>query len=155
MWCRAKDVDMSSITVTTEAGGITNTRNMFALACIENLDLSGWDTSHVNDMRFMFSLYGVLARFVDGVVSYDDAFNKSEWYGNIIIGQSEEGEKTFKINKDTQIFGMFFITALKNLDLTNVDVSSRTSLARMFEFAMSTIAIEESLDVEHTLDIST
>lgn len=135
LYTRASKVDMTKVNV-TNAGSFAG---MFALCNIRNLDLSTWGSANsLVAAQYMFAGYGLLGFFID-----------NSGYGfNISLGNSEKKFKLYTqkglIAVDTNVEGMFAFPLLSKLDLTNVDVSERRSLSRMFEFCIMPAAVGDS-----------
>ncbi|MBQ9865905.1 MAG: BspA family leucine-rich repeat surface protein [Lachnospiraceae bacterium] len=82
---------------------------------IKSLDLSAWDTSSVENMSFMFG--------------------EMEDLQNIKFGK-------FNTSAVTDMSGMFFMTALKSLDVSMFDTSKVTDMSNMFNEARALVKLD-------------
>lgn len=104
------DIDISNITnLSTLFHKIANSRNdSFLKTNIKTINVTGWDTSNVNDMQFMFrGIDGIKSIIGLGTWDTSNVTSFREFFCHCSLLESVDGIKNFKFDKCTDIAYMF------------------------------------------------
>jgi len=151
-WC---NYEFKTAVVTVKE--ITSTRNMFHFSdTLENVDLSGLDTSNVTDMGGMFSSCTESLTSLDvsnfdtsNVTDMGNMFNECESLKNLDISN-------FDTSNVTNMGDMFaYCESLRSLDVSNFDTSNVIDMTGMF-FDCATLKILDvsTFNTSKTTDMS-
>lgn len=150
LYAKSDTLDLSDIDV-SEATDLSFT---FALCNAPTLDLSAWGSADkLVSTQYMFALYGMIGVALEKQMTFTVKLGSSDNKFKLYYQKPLSNEYT-----DTDTKGMFFVPGFTQLDLTNVDVSNRKSLSRMFEFTILPVAAAQSsstLATNKALNIST
>ena len=109
---------------------IISTNSMFMNSKASSIDVSGFDTSNVTDMRNMF--YNTAATEITGLEYLDTS--KVYYMGSMFMNSNTSiaNLSGFDTSKVTDMYKMFHSSKIKNLDLTNLNTSSLRNFQYMF-----------------------
>ena len=134
-------VDVSNVTDMSEmlaqAGSVAAMYpGRYSTKTIKNLNLSGWDTSSVENMYDMFRGVSVENIDLEGL----DTSNVTNMHGMFFGSAATEikGLNKFNTSKVTDMSGMFDGSAATALDLSNFDTSNVTGMSGMFQNSQAT-----------------
>jgi surface protein len=117
---------------TWDTSKITNMSSLFrSLKKVKKLDLSGWDTSNVTNFNYLFEYSTGLEELNLTGWDFSKAQNNSYWFDSVHTYLKKLILKDVKINTKTSDIAKFY-DKLEYIDVTNLDISTLTSLADFF-----------------------
>ena len=128
--CPLSDVTEETRMVDTSL--ITNMGYMFYQTQIASLDLSGWDTSNVTDMQYMFNYSGQIKTL--NISNFDTSKVTSMKYMFNNCNQLQELTlSNFSNNSLDDMENAFsYCSAIKNMTFSNFNTSNVTKMSNMF-----------------------
>ncbi|MEK3544883.1 BspA family leucine-rich repeat surface protein [Lactobacillus crispatus] len=128
----AKTIDLRNTSLATN---ITNLSTAFNDQAVEEIDMTGFDTSHITNMSNMFNGANHLKTII-GIEGWDvsKVTDMNHMFANDNNLQTIDGIGEWNVSNATDMTNMFSgDTALTNLDLSNWEPLKVTNMAAMFK----------------------